>query len=204
MVVPEVTTTEAPPLDIGPVRPSFKAADAPPLPQDFGPDFSQTPDKDKTPPKINQKNPPRSAKDTFKPLGQNKKLRSPVRRLTREAPNGETKSDFEMLVAWYHRLSTLSAMFHPKLSMALEAQAEDCADAWFDLAEKNDAVRRYILAMVEGGAWTKVIAAHTPILLAVIPEETLNRFFLKVMGTIGRNAQVSEEDMAKMGGMFGA
>jgi len=197
-----VTTTEAP-LNIGPVRPSFKTAEAPPIPEPFGPDFSQTPDKDK-PPKINIKNPPRSTKDTFKPLGQNKKLRSPVRKLTREAPNGETKSDFEMLVAWYHRLSKLSALFHPKLSMALESQAEDCADAWFDLAEKNDTVRRYILGMVEGGAWTKVIAAHTPIFLAVIPEAVLEKFFLKVMGTVGRNVQVSEEDMAKMGGMFGA
>lgn len=200
-----MTTTETP-LNIGPVRPSFKAADAPPLPTEpFGPDFTQTPDKDKIPPKVNQKNPPRAVKDTFKPLGQNKKLRSPVRKLTREPLNGETKSDFERLVDWYLRISKLSMLFLPKFAMAMEQQAEDCADAWFDLAENNDTVRRYILAMIEGGAWTKVIAAHTPIFLAVIPEETLNRFFLKVMGTIGKNVQMSEEDAGKMmGGMFGA
>lgn len=203
-----MTSTETPSgLKIGPARPStaqFSDAgvpqDAPPLP--FGPDFTQTPEKD--PPKINQKNPPRAASDTKRggksdsgkgrvPFGLNKKVRSPVRKLTREAPNGETKSDFERLVAWYQRIGKMAAPFHPKFANAMWDQAEDCADSWFDLAETNDTVRRYVLAMIEGGAWGKVIAAHTPIFLAVIPEETLNRFFLRGMGLFAANLNVEQD-----------
>lgn len=193
-------------LKIGPLRPSFAEAhvteglsDEPKL--DFGPDFTVTPEK-QPPPKINVKNPPKPAEKAFKPLGQNKKLRSPVRRLTREAPNGETKSDFELLVDWYHRIGNMAQMFHPKFAVAMHEQAEDCADSWFILAEKNDAVRRYILGMVEGGGWMKVVGAHAPIFMALIPQATLERFFLKGMGLFARNVE-AQQQFEEMNNGFG-
>jgi hypothetical protein len=66
--------------------------------------------------------------------------------------------------------------------------------AWFDLAENNDSVRRWVLAFIEGGAWGKVIGAHTPIFMAVIPESVLERFFLDVIGAFGKNVQPNEDE----------
>lgn len=189
-------------LNIGPVRPSTKPPqDAPPLPNmsnpdatpDFGPDFTRTPEKE--PPKVNQKNPPKSTGSVFGKLGQNRKVRSSVPRLTRERQRDDELSHFERLVNWYRAIGNMAEPFHPKFSTAMKAQAEDCANAWFELAETNDTVRRYILAMIEGGAWGKVIAAHTPIFMAVIPERVLTQMFMRGMGLFAKNVgDVSEED----------
>lgn len=179
---------------LGEARPVFRTANKEAPPVDFGPDPSNTPEKD-APPK------PTTARAAKKVgtggLGMNKKTRSPVRKLTRDAPSNEELSDLEKLTARYRGLAKMAQMFHPKFAQACDAQAEDCAQAWFELAENNDKVRRWILAVLEGGAWGGVIAAHTPLIMAVIPEATLNRFFLKGMGMFARNAEQSQEDTSE-------
>lgn len=179
-------------LNIGPLRPSTKpAADEPP--PEYGPEFSNTPAKEKPPPKVNQKTPPKPA-SAFHKLGQNKKLRSPVRKLSRVAANENELSDLERLEGWYHSVASFAEPFHPKFATAMHEQANECAVSWFGLAENNDTVRRWVLAFIEGGDWGKVIGAHTPIVMAVIPERVLNQFFLKGMGLFAKNVVVEPEE----------
>lgn len=126
----------------------------------FGPDHTSAPVVD--PPKVNQKNPPRSTSSVFGKLGNNKKPRSGVRALTLE--------DKEKIATLY----TFGAMglmpFKQKAAQAMAASAEKCADAWYEMARENDRVRRVILMLIEGGAWGKVLVAHTPIFLALLPD----------------------------------
>lgn len=179
-------------LNIGPVRPSFSGSsttDAPPSTEEsFGPDFTATTEREVKKP-VDPKKQPKSTTSAFGKLGQNQKLRSPVRKLSRVPAKDGELSDLERLEGWYVALGSAAQMFHPKLSDALKMQAEEAALAWFALAEKNDTVRRYILAMIEGGAWGKVIAAHSPIFLAVLPEKVLEKFLLKGMGVFANNMQ---------------
>lgn len=135
--------------------------EAQPSNANFGPDPSLS--KDVPPaPKVNQKNPPRSGKSVFSSLGQNKKVRSGVRKLD--------EKDRDKIASLY----TFGAMglmpFKPQAAQAMALSADKCADAWMELAQENDSVRRVILALVEGGVWGKVFAAHTPILIALLPE----------------------------------
>lgn len=193
------------------VRPSFKAANQPVLDQsaaEFGPDFTKTP-TDEKPPKttrqtrVKAQQPVQPKQSPFAKLGQNKKVRSPVRKLTREVPSPEELSDLEKLIIRYRRVGKIAEPFHPKFAMAVTEQAEDCALAWFELAEQNDTVRRWILGVLEGGAWGGVIAAHTPLFMAVIPESVLEKFFLGVMGTFNRKAQPEEDnDLFGPNGMY--
>jgi len=183
-------------VKIGPARPAtspeFEAANG-----GFGPDFSRTPDKEpppKDPPKVNQKNPPKAASSVFGKLGTNKRLRSPVRKLTREAASDNELSDLERLEGWYRTIGSFARPFHPKFATAMESQANECAVAWFGLAENNDSVRRWILACIEGGDWGKVIGAHAPIVMAVIPETVLEKFFLKGMGMFARQTMNGETE----------
>lgn len=177
-------------LNIGPVRPSQDT------PDEYGPNFSHTPvdDKPKDPPKTAQKNPPKPAESVFKRLGTNKKMRSPVRRLSREPAKDDELSDLERLEGWYHALGNMARPFHPKFAQALQLQATECAVAWFGLAENNDTVRRYILAFIEGGDWGKVFMAHAPIFMAVVPQSVLERFFLKGMGAFVGNLNNADDD----------
>lgn len=179
--------------------PPFEAQKpATPLPVDFGPDVSVTP---KTPPKVNQDKPPRPS--PLSQLGQNKKLRSPVRKLSREPAKENELSDWDRLGGWYLRIAKIVRPLRPALSAAIEEQAEDCVNAWFDLAENNDKVRRWILGLIEGGDWGKVIAAHTPLFMAVLPERTIERIMLFGMELFQKHAQEDEGESFEQAFMNG-
>lgn len=101
-------------------------------------------------------------------LGANKAARSPVRRLT--------EADREKIEGVYAALAlvfvTPTPLYNEDAANALAGQAKPCADAWFNLAENNDAVRRVLLMFIEGGAWGALAAAHMPIIMAFMPEHT--------------------------------
>jgi hypothetical protein len=101
-------------------------------------------------------------------LGANKAPRSPVRKLT--------EADREKIEGVYAALALAfvvpSPLFNEDAANAIAGQATPCADAWFNLAENNDSVRRMLLMFIEGGAWGALIAAHVPIVMAFMPEHT--------------------------------
>lgn len=147
-----------------PPRPSFEASSAPT--PDYGPDFTQTEGNGtKPPPKSSQKNPPR--KSPFDTLGQNKKLRSPIRKLSEQ--------DRPRVQSLYVVVAGVVRIFHPRAALAIDMQADACVTAWFELAENNDKVRRALLAVIEGGDWGKLFMAHLPIIIAVLPESMVER-----------------------------
>lgn len=160
--------------------PAFTPA---PSTKDFGPDHTATKD-DPKPPKINVRNPPKPS--VLDGLGTNKKLRSPIRKLS--------EGDEKILHGWYLRIGKVAKVVRPTLGEAITESAEDCARTWCELADKNDKVRHFILGVVEGGEWGKVITAHLPIFMAVIPEAALNRIMLKGMGMFAAFAQAGEDN----------
>lgn len=105
-------------------------------------------------------------------LGANKATRSPVRKLT--------AADREKIEGFYGGLAlafiTPTPMYNEDAAHALAGQAKACADAWFNLAENNDSVRRVVLMFIEGGAWGALAAAHVPIIVAFMPEQTKRAF----------------------------
>lgn len=106
-------------------------------------------------------------KDRVGKLGQNRASRSAVRALT--------NSDRDALIQFYVGVGMTAKMFNSRAADAIVEQAESCANAWMELAKKNDAVRKALLAMMEGGAWGGVIFAHLPIVMAFLPEGAMAR-----------------------------
>lgn len=137
--------------------------------EDFGPDPSLTNEL----PKAEKA----SAKSALGNLGLNTKPRSGIRKLTGD--------DREYIVNAYVLFANMARTFHPRFATALTDQSEFCADAWMELAEKNDTVRRNILAFIEGGGWGKVFVAHVPVLMAVLPEKTLEKMLERSMDIFG-------------------
>lgn len=131
------------------------------VPEDYGPDFSQSRDRP-------EEKTDREGATKLKPrmkLGQNKKARSGIRKLTQE--------DREKIVGFYYTLSMATMPFHSEGSKAFAQSAESCADHWMKLAEQNDAVRKFLLGIMEGGAVMGLVAAHLPIAMAFVPEDSL-------------------------------
>lgn len=105
---------------------------------------------------------------TFRKLGQNRQARSGVRPLL--------KADREAIEQLYIYSAMAVMQFRPLTAQAMAENSGRCADAWVELASKNDNVRRAILALIEGGAWSGIFLAHTPILLTMIPDNIAARF----------------------------
>lgn len=148
--------------------------------RDFGPDVSGTPD---APPKPRRKSAAREKAEKFVGgLGLNQgPTRGPVRALKTE--------DIQGIAVLYQQLAMPVGMFHPKLGQAMAASAESCAVAWGALAEKNVGVRRFWLGVLEGGQWGQVILCHMPMFMAVVPEDVLQRFFMRGMDMFGQQAE---------------
>lgn len=132
----------------------------------FGPDFTKS--AAETPIRRHTK-----VKSEGKPfastLGLNKKPRSGVRAIV--------EADKEKIASLYMFAGMGIMPLNMKVGEAFGTAANDCAEAWYQLAKENDAVRRVILGLIEGGAWGKVFAAHSPIIFAAIPEDFRARIF---------------------------
>jgi len=140
-------------------------------PANFGPDSSQTEEPKKTSAAAQK------AKEALGSLGDNSRPRSGVRKL------GELERTW--ILRKYLNFAKMAKPFHPNFADALAGQAEECADAWMGVAEKNDKVRRQILAAIEGGAWGELLVSHGPILMALLPERFLNRILEQSMELFG-------------------
>jgi predicted TIM-barrel enzyme len=99
-------------------------------------------------------------------LGQGRQRGSGVRQLN--------KADLDQLRAMYATAGIALMPFNAGAAIALTEGADECVDAWDELAKQNDSVRRALLAMIEGGAWSRVFMAHVPIILTFIPGHIRN------------------------------
>lgn len=86
----------------------------------------------------------------------------------------------------YRRAGKLVKIWDPALGSAIIASARKVVDeegdenttvgeAWEEIAKVNPRIRRLLLKVVESGAWGALIAAHAPILLAIMMKESVQR-----------------------------
>lgn len=133
-------------------------------------------------------------------MGQNKRT-TPTGRPSRGAPRALTEEDRIKITDLYTTVGMFLMPIKPDVSNAIldttrvmdpdtkemvdgPTRAELCADAWMELAEENDSVRRVILFYVETGAWGKMFAANMPILIAALPDDAFARLFARAMPNV--------------------
>lgn len=177
--------------------PSFTFAPAEPAvdPAFYGPDDSVTPPE----PPVEEPDTTRRAKGTkskdsgFLGLGNNDPARSGIRQLT--------DADCDQLAGMYRWFGRMSKPFRPALGIALIENADACAESWCSLARKNVKVRRALLSMMEGNEWVKLTMAHSPILIAALPEKFVAQMLLRVGNTFGDffGGPDDSDDMAEAG-----
>jgi hypothetical protein len=74
------------------------------------------------------------------------------------------------LMAMYGTIGFAVGMAKPVLGQAIMESAEQCAEAWDDLARQNASVKRVLEAMTKVSATGAVLSAHIPIIMAVTAE----------------------------------
>lgn len=150
------------------------------------------PDPGRTGPKV-----PPGVKRVIGKMGGNKATTA-TGRPSRNAPRPLTPADRLTIVDAYEFIGSAMLLYKPAVGETIlevtqvrdretqelvpgPTRAEICADAWMNLAEENDAVRRMILFFIESGAWGKVFAANAPILLAALPDDVLSRAMARIV-----------------------
>lgn len=118
-------------------------------------------------------------------LGEGRQRASGVRKLN--------KADLDTLGGYYTTMGIMLMPFRPAAGQACVENADGCVEAWRELAEQNDKVRKALLAVIEGGAWGKVIGAHVPLIWALLPSDTGER--LGNMISLSRQEPTEDSEM---------
>lgn len=71
----------------------------------------------------------------------------------------------------------------PQTGAAIMAQAHECAVAWDEIAQKNDAVRKTLMLLTETSVWGVLVVAHLPIILSAMNEGGLKNPALDMIGS---------------------
>lgn len=155
-------------------------------PPEYGPDPSAS-QKFAENPRVEEQSQKRKAnKGLFQNLGNNKKRGT--------GPRALVKKDVEKIAGLYQGAGMMVIPFRPDAGKLMVENADHCADCWREVCETNDSARRFILGMIEGGTWGKLIMAHLPIVIALLPDGVL---------PIPRpNNATSDEDMRNAVGAF--
>lgn len=68
----------------------------------------------------------------------------------------------------YSGIGAMIMPFDPVMGQTIIDNARQCAKSVYDLAQQNDAVRRFVISLTTTSAVGALIMAHLPILLAVV------------------------------------
>lgn len=82
-----------------------------------------------------------------------------------------------------------------------KAETEDdvtVGEAWEEVAKNNPRIRRVLLKLISGGAWSQLVMAHAPILLAVLLKERIAKR-LPMMGLLSSFLPDDEGEPAAAG-----
>lgn len=113
--------------------------------------------------------------DNVRPIGSARPFSG--RRKSASDKSGKAKRDIpskrpgqlvKPLTTLYTSMGAAVSAFDPACGIAILDNAEKCAESLDALAQRNEAVRRALYAMLETSAWGGVMAAHMPILVMLM------------------------------------
>ena len=76
----------------------------------------------------------------------------------------------KQLEGMYASIGSMTYMFNPVIGATIVQNASQCAESMDELARTNPKVRKALTNMLATGAWSGVVVAHMPILMAVAHE----------------------------------
>lgn len=142
---------------------------------------------------------------------------TPIERGQDEPPNSKAKGRVRQSVPrWqkgviaagmtklYKRTGKIIKAMDRDIGIAVIESAEDCGEAWDDLARTNPRVRAFLMKLIAGGAWGAVLMAHAPILMAIIMKDGIRKHipFIKLLEGVMSDDEDGPSDISTMlGGM---
>lgn len=107
----------------------------------------------------------------------------------------------------YKRTGKIIKAMDRDIGIAVIESAEDCGEAWDDLARQNPRIRAFLLKLITGGSWMALLWAHAPIFLAIIMKDGIKKHipFVKLLkATLEPDEEGTSEVSDLLGGLQGA
>lgn len=94
----------------------------------------------------------------------------------------------------YKRTGRIVKSMDADIGIAIVESAEECGEAWEDLAKANPRVRALLMKLLRGSGWSAIFMAHMPIFMAVMMKERIRKHIpiLNVMEFITEDEDISE------------
>lgn len=137
--------------------------------------------------------PPKRARERklWPPAGDKRETKRAPSKPRRTLPPRKRGTLVPQLTELYVTIGTLAVPFDPICGMAVVQNAPRCAEALDELAYTNEPVRRALYAILTTSAWGGVLAAHSPIILAIAMHH-----IPMVQKTLGNMGQAFAENVA--------
>lgn len=86
----------------------------------------------------------------------------------------------------YQRTGKIVKAMDRDIGIAVIESAEDCGEAWDDIARTNPRVRAFLLKMIAGGSWMSLVWAHAPIFMAIVMKDGIRKHvpFMKLVDAV--------------------
>lgn len=86
----------------------------------------------------------------------------------------------------YRRTGKIVKAMDRDIGIAIIECAEDCGEAWDDIARQNPRIRAFLLKMITGGSWMALVWAHAPIVMAVVMKDGIRKHipFMRFINTL--------------------
>lgn len=96
----------------------------------------------------------------------------------------------------YRRIGKIVKSMDRDIGIAIIESAEDCGEAWDELARTNPRVRAFLTKLITGGAMGSIFVAHLPIALAIIMKDRIRQHIplMNLMGMTWEQEDSDDED----------
>lgn len=111
----------------------------------------------------------------------------------RTAPPYRPGQFVKPLTEFYGMIAMGVAIKDPQCAQAIMANAQSCAEAWDKAAKTNTAVRAALQALIETTTWGTLVAAHMPIVMAMLVHHRPNMIPTMFTPTV-EDAEVNSRD----------
>lgn len=103
----------------------------------------------------------------------------------------------------YKRAGRIVQAMDKDIGVAIVESADECGEAWEDLARVNPRVRAFLMKLLKGSGWSAVFMAHLPILMAILMKEGIRKHIpiLNVMGAALEDEDGAADISEAMGGL---
>lgn len=149
--------------------------------------------------------PPPSEHDPIERTEDNPPGKTPRARKTSSASIPRYKAGViaKGMATLYRRTGKILKALDRDIGIAVIESADDCGEAWDDLARTNPRIRAVCMKLITGGAWTQLFVAHLPILLAILMKDAIRKH-IPFGKFLARAMEPDEDQTSAVSDMLGA